>query len=97
MGEQAEECAVGDAEELAQFCAEFLGLEDGVEGVDIGDVVCSHEGAMEDNIFPCVLFGVMGPPAGVGAWGVFTWACGDVIHTRLELVRVIHIEALGNG
>jgi len=46
-GEWMEECAVGVLEESTQSDAAFLGLEDGAEGVDVQDVVCCCQGAVE--------------------------------------------------
>jgi len=54
-----EECAVGVFEKCAQSHAVFLGLEDGAEGVDIGDAVGYGNGVVKDDMCPYVVLGLV--------------------------------------
>jgi len=67
-GEWMEERAVGIFEEGAKSVAIFLRLEDGVEGVDIGDAVWFGEGAVEEDVGLCMALGL------TRVWGIMV--CG---------------------
>ena len=58
--------------------------------------VCLGGDAVENYVVPCVSVCPWGS-CGVEMWDVVTWACGGVVGSGAEPVRIVSIEAVSEG